>query len=145
MNELKLKLNVTIIKWILVCLLLTGNFILLARIDDLLFVIIWEISINCLAICSFILLSFLPRLYYIFNDKGISYQNYKGKEYIFISWENVIDISYIFILGFIPDGLEVKWRDGATKRNMTLILSVKQARTVYNSISIVHEIINNSK
>ena len=143
-KELKLKYNVTLIKWILFCGLLLGNLLLLAPNEDLLFIIIWEVSLNCLAVVSFIALSFLPRLYYIFNKDGISYQNYKGKEYIFISWDKIVDISYVKFLGLIPDGLEIKWREGASIRNMTLVLSIKQVRELYNSNSFVYEFINNS-
>lgn len=145
MNELKLKYNITIIKWSLFCFFLLGNFLLLARNDDKIFIIIWEISVNSLAIGSFITLSFLPRLYYVFDDKGMSYQNYRGREYIFIPWDKVVEISYIYILGFIPDGLEIKWRDNSAIRNMTLSLSVKQVRTVYKVNEFIRGIIDNSE
>jgi len=79
----KIRINLNIIKWCLTCCLLLGNLLLLAKNDDKLFIIIYEISINVLAIGSFILLSFFPRIYYIFDEYGISYQNKKGKEYLF--------------------------------------------------------------
>lgn len=145
MGELKLKYNLTVVKWILFCGLLLGNFLLLVPNDDLLFIIIWEISVNLLAIGSFIAFSFLPRLYYIFNDDGLSYQNYNGKEYIFIPWDKVTDISYVYILGFIPDGLEIKWRQDSGIRDITLCISAGQAKQVYNSIPFVRDILDKSK
>ncbi len=138
----KIKINLNILKWGLTCFFLLGNLLLLAKNDDRLFIIIYEISINILAICSFSLLSFFPRLYYIFDDCGVSYQNRRGKEFIYIRWDEVIDISYTFVLGFIPDGLEIKWKTEGIVKNITLIISLKQSREIYNVIPKVKDIID---
>ncbi len=127
----KIRINLNIIKWCLTCCLLLGNLLLLAKNDDKLFIIIYEISINVLAIGSFLLLSFFPRIYYIFDEYGISYQNKKGKEYLHISWKNIVDISYIYILGFIPDGLEIKWQIQDKLNKYTLTISRKQSKEVF--------------
>lgn len=146
MTELRVKINVNSIKWVLLCFLLLGNLLLLAKNDDdLLFIIIWEIAVNGLAIGSFILLSFLPRLYYIFNDNGVSYQNRKGKEYVFIPWHKVENISYGYIFGVFPDGLEIRWNDNGEVKKMTLSISVKQFKEVYCSIQAVSDIVNTTK
>lgn len=145
MTELRVKINVNSVKWMLLCFLLLGNLLLLAKNDDLLFIIIWEIAVNGIAIGSFILLSFLPRLYYIFNDKGISYQNKKGKEYIFIPWEKVENISYGYIFGVFPDGLEIKWQKNGVIKKMTLLISVKQYKEVYRYIQTVSDIYSISR
>lgn len=145
MTELRVKINVNSVKWMLLCFLLLGNLLLLAKNDDLLFIVIWEIAVNGIAIGSFILLSFLPRLYYIFNDKGVSYQNKKGKEYIFIPWNKVKDISYGFIFGVFPEGAEIKWQENGETKKMTLSISVKQYKEVYRYIQTVSDIFSISR
>lgn len=140
--NIKIKINLNLIKWSLTCFFLLGNLLLFAKNDDILFIVIYEISINLLAICSFVLLSFFPRLYYIFDEGGISYQTKKGKEFVYISWENIEDISYVYALGFIPDGLEVKWKDKDKVRNITLLISRKQAQELYKAIPQIQNIVD---
>lgn len=141
--NIKIRVNLNLIRWTTTCFFLLGNLLLLTKTDNILFIIIYEISINLLAVCSFILLSFFPRLFYIFDECGISYQTKKGKELVYISWDSIEDISYVYAMGLIPDGLEIKWKDKDKVRNITLLISRKQAQELYKSIPQIKEIIDN--
>lgn len=142
MPQIKLKYKLKYVKWMLLCFFLLGNLLLLAPNDDLLFIIIYEISINVLAIGSFVLLSFFPRLYYIFDEKGMSYQNRKGKEYIYIPWDKVEKMSYGYVFGIIPDGLEIILKNGAEIKNMNIAITFKQAQEIYNGIQAVRDVMD---
>ena len=134
MEIIKIKINISHIKWVLVCILLLGNLLLLAPNDDLVFIVIYEISINTLIILFFVLLTIFPKRYYIFDENGISYQNRKGKEYVYIPYSSITNISYVYVYGIIRDGMEVAWKDKYEEKNITLVLSPKQARKICNEV-----------
>lgn len=142
-NEIKIKYNTDIIKWLLTVFLLLGNLLLLvADRGELTFMIIWEISINSLAVFSFIMLSIFPRLYYVFDEKGCSFQNRYGKKYTNIAWEDVISISYGYF-GIIPDGLVIKWKEHCIKKEISFTISPKQARMLYEKCPQIKALVDN--
>lgn len=146
-NKIKIRFNVKHIKWALVVcffMAIVMPLFALGRTEDKTFIIICESSMSCLAIFSFVMLSIFPRLYYIFDEKGVSFQNRKGEERKYIAWDTVEDINYIFCLGFIPEGMEIKWKDGSNIQTFVVGITPKQARLIYDSIPQVHNIVGES-
>lgn len=136
---LKIKINLSHIKWALCCFLLLWNLVLLVPGEKTLFVILFLVTTNTLGILSVILLTFFPRLYYFFTVKGISYQNRKGNEFVFIPYESILKISYVYVFGIIREGVKVVWKDKCETRNITLIISPKQAKEMYDNVPAMKE------
>jgi len=142
MNFLKIKINLSNLKWSLFCFLLLWNLVLLVPGEKTLFVILFLTVTNVLAILSVVLLTLFPRLYYVFNETGVSFENRKGKEFIFISYDSILESSYIYIFGIFRDGLEIVYKERCEKKNFTLMISPKQAKEIYNNVPAIKEIID---
>ena len=147
-EQLKIRINVDIIKWTFTIFFLVGNFFLILFVDenntweDWIVTIIWGISANVLAMFTYIMLSIFPRLYYIIDEKGVSFQNRKGKEKFYKSWEDVESITYVYCI--IPEGLQVKYVNDI-EESYIICVSQKEARDIYKKIARVREIMDAKK
>jgi len=150
MNDevLKIKYYNAPIKWAITIFFLMWNLLLLAYdrcVDknDFIVLITVIVSANVLAIFSFVLLSIFPRRYYIFDDNGITVQNNRGEKRFYVEWDNINKIEYIYeLFGIIPGGLEFKYIPGYKNPLHRVVISPKDARLVYQSISKAKEIID---
>ena len=148
-NYIKIKYHPTAIKWLLTIFFLVFNLALFTIDDastpeDNIVTIIIVVVANCLAIFSFIILSYFPKLYFVFEDDGCSFQNRKKKRIINISKENILKIGFGYFT--VLPAVEIIWRDATTyKRNKTYFeMSYKSYMEIYNSMQWVKELADNS-
>lgn len=142
-NKLKIKYNVKLLKWTLTIFFLLGNLLFCAyEKEDMVQFLCFGIVINFLAIFSFVILSIFPRIYFVFDENGCSYQDSKGNEKDYVSWDNVKKLSYIYVMGVYPEGLEIEYKPEFKNRWISIAISPKQARLVYNTFPKVKELID---
>lgn len=147
MQEIKIKVNVNLIKWCLTIFILTFNISLLGigrNEDETLFIIIFEVSINCLAILNFVLLSIFPRFYYVINNNGVSFQNRKGREISYVSWNYVKKLHYEYVL-FVPQGVMFEFVEGYQNKQVGMSISKKQARMLYENLPSIRPLFDKEK
>lgn len=150
MNDeiLKMKFYNAPLKWILTIFFLLWNFFLLiynrcADKNDFIMLFTMVVSGNVLAILSFVLLSIFPRLYYIFDNNGVTFQNRKGKIKFYVEWDNISKIEYVYEMGGLyPGGWNFEYKSGYKNTYLGVVISPKQARLVYQTIPKVKEIID---
>ncbi len=148
-NYVIIKYHPTVIKWLLTIFFLVFNLALFTIDDastpeDNIVTIIIVVVANCLAIFSFIFLSYFPKLYFVFEDDGCSFQNKKQKRIINISKEDILKIGFGYFT--VLPAVEIIWRDATTyKKNKTYFeMSYKSYMKIYNSIQWVKELEYNS-
>ena len=138
-NKLKIKYNVNLLKWTATIFFLLVNLLFIFyEEEDIIGFICMGVITNSLAIFSFIMLSIFPRIYYVFDENGCSYQNSKGQEKFYIAWDNIENINYIYVLGIIPDGLELKFKTDFEN----ILISPKQAKLVCDTFPKVKALID---
>ena len=144
---MKIRIDVTPLKWATTIFFLLGNLVLIGSDigKDTTIVIVWEVSINFLAIFSFVMLSFFPRMYYVIDNNGVSFQTRKGKEISYTSWEGVEDIHYTYTGGLIYEGVHFIFKQGYQSKLIGMTISPKQAKRVYENIPKFKEIIDSGK
>lgn len=149
MNEEKLKIKFynAPLKWAFTIFFLLWNLILLAydtcaSKNDFIILFTVIVSVNLLAILSFVLLSIFPRWYYIFDNKGVTFQNRKGKLKFHVDWDNINKIEYVYEMGVYPGGWNFEYKSGYKNAYTGVIISPKQAKLVYQTIPKVKEIID---
>lgn len=113
---IKVKYNITALKWGFTIFFLFGNLFLLLMFDvdsaeDYIGISLIVGLCDLLALLSYILFSFFPKWYYVFDSKGIAFCMRKDKEIVRIDLEDIVNIAYVYFWGFIPGGFEVKYKD----------------------------------
>lgn len=142
-EQLKYKYNVRHLKWLITSLILVGNLGLLLidgakTWEDWRAIIIWEVSVNLLALFTFIMYSIFPRHYYVIDEKGFSLENGKGEKIFYESWEGVKSIHYI------SEGFVIRYKD-ESKEEYVMCVQKKEAREIYKKIARVREIMDAKK
>lgn len=133
-NKLKIKFNVSPLKWATTVFFLSGNFMLIYTGNAKMFYLWWEISVNGMAIFAFVMLSIFPRRYCIFDGKGCSIQKSNGKEYAYVNWDDVDSLEFVYCL-FYPEGLLIKWKEHCiNKQIIRFPISKRHAKKVYDTI-----------
>ncbi len=142
-NKIKIKFNIKILKWTATLVFLSGNLLFIAyEKEDMIQFMCFGIIINILAIFSFVMLSIFPRIYFVFDENGCSYQDRKGNEKDYVYWDNVAKLSYIYVLGVYPEGLEIEYKPGFESRWVSIAISPKQSRLICGTIPKVKELID---
>ncbi len=142
-NKLKIKCNVKLLKWTLTIFFLLGNLLFCAyEKEDMIQFLCFGIVINFLAIFSFVILSIFPRIYFVFDENGCSYQDRKGNEKNYIAWDNVKSLYYSYALGIIPEGLDFEFKQGYENRWIGLAVTSKQVKLISDTFPKVKELIN---
>lgn len=141
-NKLKIKYNVNILKWTATLFFLSGNLLFCAyKKEDMIQFMCFGIIINILAIFSFVMLSIFPRRYYIFDENGCSYQDHKGGEKNYISWDNIKSLFYSYSFGIFPEGLDFEFKQGYENRWIGLAISHRQVKMLCDAFPKVKELI----
>ena len=151
MNKIyiKIKYKPTLIKWAVTIFFLAFNLMLLTLDEksgfpeDLTTIYIVLVA-DALAILSFVLLSFFPRFYFVFDEKGCSFQNKKQKKYLEICRQDIIKISFGRVLE--PE-MEIQWRDNEQQKTVKteFIMPRKSFLEIYNAIPWVKEFVDISE
>ncbi len=91
--------------------------------------IVFGITINGLAVLSFVLFSVLSRDYCIFNENGISYRTRKGKIKREILWDEIVFFGYLYCLCF-PLNVEIRYLRNGEKKQDVLEITYKQYENI---------------
>ena len=146
---IKVKFNsVLVLKWVLLVFFLLFNLGYLAITEEwtqegIFLTIVITVVADCLAVFSFIMLSFFPRIYLVFDEEGCSSQNWKGKRYVNIPKEDILSMNFGYMMGIFP-GLDIVWRniEQGRKTWTQFEVSKKNWMAIYNAIPWVKEMMD---
>lgn len=144
---IKIKYNITVFKWVLTIFFLFWNLFLLTlfradSVEDYIFIAIIVGSCNLLALLSYILFSFFPEWYYVFDGNGIAFCMRKDKEKIRVNLDDIINVAYIYLFGVIPGGLEVKYKEQGKMKCIYISLFPKEISKVCEQVPEFNEMYN---
>lgn len=145
-NSIKIKFNVSLIKWGLIIFFLVGNLTLFLlgkceTINDLIIIIATVLSCNVLAALSFILLSIFPKWYYVFDNSGVRFFMNK-KEKAYIQWANVVHAQSSYAFDLIFEGLQLKYKQGLDSKILVICISQKSIQDICQHIPAFNDIVH---